>query len=374
MRVFRETQCGKTKKDGHEHTAACYGGPWYMDYIDDEGIRHREVGGYTKRDAQRALAKTKEDLRLGKYVKRHGQKKFEELAKEYMDYSKANKRSWERDVYSLHHLVPFFKDKSLSEIKPHSIEKYKAERKKAVSESTINRELACLKHMFSMAMKWEWTADNPVKKVKLFKEHLLPMRILSFEEEKKLLSVCNGSLRPIIITAVETGMRKGEILNLKWSRVNLEERNIRVEDTKNGEFRIIPVSSVLLGVLEELERDGDYVFSKNGGAAIRSIKTGFCAAIKRAGIQHIRFHDLRHTFASREVMSGVDLATVKELMGHKTITMTMRYSHPTPEHKRLAVEMLRSPLNGSEKGSKTDSFETQKESRVSEVMELATIN
>lgn len=179
------------------------------------------------------------------------------------------------------------------------------------------------------------------------------MRIISYEEENKLLDACNSTLAPIIITALETGMRKGEILNLQWEHIDLKSRRIMVEETKSGKYRIIPISSVLLKVLSGIRQASDFVFHINNGNRRQSVRTAFENAVKRAGIPHIRFHDLRHTFGSRAVMGGVDLPTVKELMGHKSINMTMRYSHPTPEHKKMAVERLRTNVFDS----KVDSFE-----------------
>ncbi len=266
-------------------------------------------------------------------------------------------------------LVPFFKGKSLKDVTPRMVESYKSMRKRSVAESTITRELACLKHMFTIAIQWGETASNPVKKVRLYKAHQQPMRILSFDEEVKLMNASNDNLKPIILTALETGMRKNEILDLKWEQVNLQEKRITVTDTKNKEFRIIPLSSILLKAFEGLKRTGEHVFAKDDGSRALSFRTAFEKAVKRAGIPHLRFHDLRHTFGSRAVMSGVDIVTVKELMGHKSIEMTMRYSHPTPDHKRMAVELLRTNLFGSKNGS----FGQEETSRKEEFSTLSTV-
>ncbi len=243
-------------------------------------------------------------------------------------------------------------------------------RRGKVKGSTINRELACLKHLYALAIKGGENADNPVKQVNFFSENEKPMRILSYAEEIKLLDTCNDSLKPIIIIALETGMRRSEILSLKREQVDFDERSISAEDTKNGEFRIIPISSFLFAVRERLDRKSEYVFSRNGKDGIKSVRTAFENAVKRTGIPHIRFHDLRHTFGSRAVMSGVDLATVKELKGHKSINMTMRYAHPPPAHKRMAVELLRRNFFDS----KVDSLETSAQEEKGNNRSSATIN
>jgi len=134
-------------------------------------------------------------------------------------------------------------------------------------------------------------------------------------------------------------MRKGEILSLKWSNVDFKTGHILVEETKNGEIRKIPLNNKLTETLKGAKKvsKNDYVFSENG-KPYGDIKTGWWTALKKAGIENFRFHDLRHTFGSRLGMAGVDIRTIQELMGHKDIKMTMRYSHPTTEHKKNVVK------------------------------------
>jgi integrase len=149
-------------------------------------------------------------------------------------------------------------------------------------------------------------------------------------------------LEAIIITALNTGMRKGEILSLKWENVDFKNSYITIERSKNGEIRRIPMNKQLTTILKnvrELKRSTEYVFSNNGKPCT-DIKTGWWRALRDTEITNFRFHDLRHTFGSRLGMAGVDIKTIQELMGHMDIKMTMRYSHPTPEHKRKAVEIL----------------------------------
>ncbi len=149
-------------------------------------------------------------------------------------------------------------------------------------------------------------------------------------------------MNPInLITALNTGMRKGEILSLKWSNVDFKNGVIVVEGTKNGEIRKIPMNQKLTQALQNDKKvsKGEYVFSENG-KPYQDLKTGWWSALKKAKIEGFRFHDLRHTFGSRLGMAGVDIRTIQELTDHKDIKMTMRYSHPTPEHKKNAVKML----------------------------------
>lgn len=222
------------------------------------------------------------------------------------------------------------------------IEKYKAERLAEVSPATVNRELANLKNMYTKAIEWGYVKSNPVKKVKFLKEPPGRLRYLKAEEVDALLKACADHLRPIVITALNTGMRRGELFNLKWTDVDLKNRKITVVNTKNNESRVIPINQTLYKELIEIsdESKGEYVFPDRKGHPFKDIKKSFSTALKRAKIEDFRFHDLRHTFGSHLVMQGVDLRTVQQVMGHKDIKMTMRYSHLSPEYVQEAMERL----------------------------------
>ena len=143
----------------------------------------------------------------------------------------------------------------------------------------------------------------------------------------------------MVITALHTGMRRGEILSLTWDHVNLTQGVIRLTQTKNGEAREIPINETVRSVLAGLRTriDVPWVFHDEAGNKFKDTRKRFEAACKRVGLTDFHFHDLRHTFASWLVMAGVPLATVSELMGHKSISMTMRYAHLSPAHKAEAV-------------------------------------
>lgn len=320
---------------------------WYIDYY-FEGRRVRECVGVNKKVAEQALAIRKAEITQGKYNFKQNKAsiKFEDFTEAYLEYSKANKKSYGRDVSCIKALSSYFKEKRLSEIAPWQIEKYKVKRAGEVAQSTVNRELECLKHMFTMAIKWGKAIINPVKEVKFFRVDNISLRVLTNEEEQRLLDNSSDHLKPIIITALNAGMRLGEILVLTWDKIDFDERTITVEYTKNREYRIMPMNQYLTETLKSVKKVSSYVFCKDDKLPYGSIKTAFKNAIRRSGILHCRFHDLRHTFATRLVMRGVDLVTVQQLLGHKSIAMTMRYSHPTPEHKRRAVELLEIATDG----------------------------
>lgn len=189
-----------------------------------------------------------------------------------------------------------------------------------------------------------------VRQVKLLEENNKRLRYLSTEECQNLISHCRGNTRGIVITALNTGMRKGEIIGLKWEPVDLKHGFILLEKTKNGERREIPINDTLRGVLQGISRrlDVPYVFfDATAGKRYKDIKRSFNTALRKAGIRDFHFHDLRHTFASHLVMAGVDITTVSRLLEHKTLTMTLRYSHLAPEHMTKAVNILDKTLNGN---------------------------
>jgi integrase len=205
--------------------------------------------------------------------------------------------------------------------------------------STINRELSCLRRIFNLAIAWGKAERNPVKGVRFFREEKLPERVLTDDEVELLLLCCNRITRDVVRFALNTGMRRGEILNLKWDQVDLRTGYIIVTKTKSGKQRNIPINDTASHVLERQPRNGAYVFHRDGKPA-KSVRHTFEQAVKKAAIGHCRFHDLRHTFATKLVLAGVSLPVVKELLGHSTITTTMRYAHPTPESKLSAVGLL----------------------------------
>ena len=322
------------------------GDNWYIDYY-LKGHRKRKKIGPSKKLALQVEKDVQIKIAKGEYLGIYEDKKiyFDKYGQQYLEYSKANK-AWstykKRDWTNINHLTSFFKNKYIFEITPRLIEKYKVMRLERVAPATVNRELACLKHMFTKAIEWGYVKTNPAKSVKLLKEPPGRLRYLRSEEVMALINACADHTRPIVITALNTGMRKDEILNLKWADVDLENRKITVINSKNNESRVIPINQTLHKELSNLSRNtnGEYVFPNREGLPFGDIKKSFSSALKKAKIEDFRFHDLRHTFGSHMVMQGVDLRTVQQVLGHKDIRMTMRYSHLSPEYVQEAMERL----------------------------------
>jgi integrase len=373
---------------------------WYIDFT-FKGQRVRESIGPKRKTANEVIAKRKTEIAENKYLDRRKDPdpvKFHAFGKEYLQWARANKKpsSWSRELSTMRRLDNEFGEKAIQEITTWQIEKWKAKRKEAIKKpdavigsrkkqgrdmverevwyveftsprgpkgrrifetkegaeaylkrlqtpirpATLNRELSLLKHMYTKAIEWGKCKENPAKKVKKLKGEVKRVRFLMPDEVQKLLSNCPEYLRPIVTVAVHSGMRKGELFGLKWAQVNFEQGIITLHDTKNGERRDIPMNETVKTTLKGMERKSEHVFCDEEGEAFVRMQRSFEGALKKSGIEDFRFHDLRHTFASNMVMAGEDLNTVRELLGHKDLTMTLRYAHLSPNHKTRAVNVL----------------------------------
>ena len=213
------------------------------------------------------------------------------------------------------------------------------------------KEWALLSHACTVAVKeWQWMAVNPLVQISKPREAQGRTRFLSDEEKERLLATCRSSesmhLYPVVVLALSSGMRRGEILGLKWENIDLKNRRITLVQTKNGERRVVP----LVGKANELVRDlflkmepegYDFVFPSPGNPTQSiCIRTAWGTALKRARIKNFRFHDLRHSTASYLAMNGASLIEIAGILGHKTLQMVKRYSHLSEDHKAAVLEKM----------------------------------
>ena len=327
---------------------------WGIDYVAD-GIRRREIVSKNKVMAQKALRKKLVLIDENRFldVKRQPKVRLSELIEKYIElYLKPNRPTWwKSEKHNLRHLVNYFGNRYLHEINPINIDEFRLDRLTQVSQASVNKNVACLRAMFNKAIEWNlFPGRNPAAGIKFYKLENKRLRFLEKEEIARLLSVCRGHLKDILEFAINTGMRKGEIFNLKWHDIDMTNGIIHVLKTKSGQRREIPMNETIKNIFFRVRKDpgSPYVFASHTGKAFIDVKHSFYTALKEANIENFRFHDLRHTFASHLVMSGVDLLTVKELLGHKKIEMTLRYSHLSCAHKKRAVMAL-DQLSGTNK-------------------------
>ena len=334
--------------------------------------RFKEMVGPNRREAEAALGKRLGEIRGGRFFDR---KDFpsvtvEDLAEKFLEWAKVKKSVASYRIHA-RPVVEHFKGRLISTITEHDVERFRSIRKDTPTRnktprtnSTLNHELAMLKAMLNKAVAWGLLEKNAAAKVKSLPEPKGRTRFLSVEEVTPLLKAASRHLRPILICALETGMRGGEILKLRWSDVDMKNSMIFLLETKNGKARHVPMSNRLRATLAALPRrlGTDYVFTGSiqktpaGNGRKRPLnqpigKVGEPFHDVRTAFENFRFHDLRHTAASHMIMAGVPFRTVGEILGHTTTAMTERYSHLTPEHKRNAVEMLSATLQGTDGGS-----------------------
>ncbi|MFI5324453.1 MAG: tyrosine-type recombinase/integrase [Thermodesulfobacteriota bacterium] len=334
---------------------------WYLDYSLPDGKRKREVVSIegkrpediTRNDALKCLAIRQGQVAEGKFklIETSRTMIFDKLAAVFLEsYSKVNKRSWKRDRTSCRALMEHFSGMRLTQITPWHVDTYKAKRLKVVSRlnrpisrASINRELACLKKMLSYAVGENWLTSNPLGGYKLYKEVPSRTRVITPEEFQRVYNAASEFLRPILITAYNTGMRYSEILNLKWENVDLNENMLVVTESKNDESRYVPINEELKEALIPLKElsQCEYVFS-HGTRKAKDFTMAFNNAVARSGVTRFTFHELRHTAGSNLGMEGVDAFTIGELLGQKTLAMTKRYVHPTHEHKKKAIQKISS--------------------------------
>ena len=329
------------------------GSVWWMSFTYQGKQIRKSTETDDKRLAKRIFDKVRGEVAEGKWFERlpGEDRTFAEMMTKYMEeHSARNKapRSHVRDKSLRDHLVAHFGDLTLAEITPSRISGYKTKRRgEGASPRTLNYELALMSHAFNLAIKeWEWVRENPVAKVSKEKVNNLIERWLTLEEEKKLLDSSLDWLREIMIFGIATGFRQSEILDLKWSLVDLSRRTITILEQKNQGTDTLPLNERALNILKERSRkrpDGtEFVFCTQKGTRIgsRNLLRAFYSALRKSKIAPLRFHDLRHTFATRLVQAGVDLYTVQKLGRWKNISMVMRYAHHYPESLRSGVEVL----------------------------------
>ncbi|MCG3734698.1 site-specific integrase, partial [Vibrio cincinnatiensis] len=308
--------------------------------------------------ASRHEAKKREmrkSLTLGRYLEEH-----------YKAYLVAMNPNSARKAYlcianSFKHLA----HKPLDEITAWDIQQWISERRKlGRAPATITYAVNRLRAAFNRAVEWEFIDSHNLAKVKVIHQDNTRVRYLSKEEEKVLLAALTSRdarlreslastaqagryvdyLEPLIVMAMNTGLRRGELLTLRWEHISLPNRYLTIcsENAKSKKRRTVPLNDTVFHLLEAWRvqnPSADFVFVHRG-QPVSFFSYQWRNLLKEAKIEQFRFHDLRHHFASKLVMAGVDLNTVRELLGHADLKMTLRYAHLAPEHKAAAVNLI----------------------------------
>ena len=330
------------------------GSVWWMSFVYKGKYYRKSTETENRKLAQRILNKVKGEIAENRWFEKlpGEEKTFREMIDKYLvEHSARNKapKSHIRDKGLAKHLLTSFGDSIITEITPKPISDYKTKRREeGASPRTVNYELTLMGHAFNLAIKeWEWCKENPVRKISKEKVHNIIERWMTHEEEQKLLNASIEWLRPILILGIETGLRQSELLNLRWSNVDLFKRTLTILEQKNKGKDTLPLNEKATEILKARMKvrsiNNDLVFFNGDGNGIdsRNLLRAFYSATKRAKIENLRWHDAtRHTFATRLVQNGVDIYTVQKLGRWKNISMVMRYAHHHPESLRAAIEVL----------------------------------
>ena len=300
----------------------------------------------------------------------------------FQPWAQSHQKAHEQNIKRIRTVFKGFLKRKLDDVSVIDLERWRANRIAVGNKTTtINRDIASIKAVFNRAVDFEIIEQNPIAKVKKAREDTRPrVRYLNDEELRSLLDALDrreerrcgerdsanrwrkergylalpnlnkyaftDHLKPMILLSLHTGMRRGEIFDLKWQHVDFSVRSIAVvgETAKSGKTRHIPMNRTSFDVLscwqKQCTKSSGRVFKNADGHRFNNVKRSWTAILKQAGIVSFRWHDMRHHFASRLAMAGVDLNAIRELLGHSDYEMTLRYAHLAPEHKRKAVELL----------------------------------
>lgn len=335
--------------------------------------RYHRMTAPTYAIARACLSKIRAQIAEGRYLERDPSHSvlFDDVVSRFLEWSAVNvaEGTHRRDTEFADRWLSFsrFRGRTLGDITAADVEAYRNARlggtktrikgrcsfqTRPAGKVTCDNDLARLRRLFNLAIGWKLTRENPAKAVKFFRPDNRRDRFLSAEEEARIIAACPPDVRPAVLFAVNTGIRQGELLSLTWGQVDLGRKVITLtaEKTKGKKTRRVPLNAAAVAALKGLPRGispATPVFPVMAGRDQRDLVRRFKRAVEETKInegveprQRVTWHTLRHTFASRLVQRGVNLLTVKELLGHSTLVMVMRYAHLADDNLRSAVEGL----------------------------------
>ncbi len=329
----------------------------------EDGTRYQKVVG-TKKEAEKVEQKLRSEMVAGRWDLWEKQEVlFSDLVVEYLEHAQMSKAAstFRVDKYKIEgRLLPYFRHIPIDQITPQMLDSYKRKRlRNGVAPNTVNHELTNLSHMLRMAIRWGYIEKNVVSRVDKMKIPEKPKRFLNQMEIDRLVEAARDShIYPLIMTALHTGMRESELFNLKWADIDFTHDTVTVQakddwHTRNYKSRTLQLTPVLYEVFREHRKlhlelgvKSEYVFTYNGHKLRSNIKRSLTRVMKRAHLEGVTLHTMRHTFASQLVMAGVSLKEVQELMGHQSFETTLQYAHLSEDHVKRQV--LKLPFaNGS---------------------------
>ncbi len=325
---------------------------WWMRFSFQGKQIRRSTETSDKKLAERIYHKVLGELAQGDWLERSPgeEKTLSELFEKYLtEHSKPNKseKSWIRDKGMMARILKEFGDVTLVEVSARQISEYKARRRtEGASAATVNKELSFLRHVFEMAVVWEWIESNPAARIPREKVKNRMERWLTQDEEERLLNACPEWLRDMVIFSLNTGFRQNEMLSLTWNQIDLNRKVILFWEQKNNGRDTVPINDATVELLKKIRKirslSSTHVFLTSAGTSFiaRNLVRSFSITLEKAGIENFRWHDLRHTFATRLIHAGVDLYTVQRLGRWRSLSMVMRYAHHSVESLRTGMEAV----------------------------------
>ena len=316
----------------------------YWSYVYLKGVRHhKSTGTGNRRKAELCELEFKKELqeKALRPPQLNPEMTFAELAAQFV----ANGGLRPHHLNSLKNLLPHFADTPIGRLDKALVYQFvraRQSQKHKIKEATVNRDVSVLRHLMYWACDQSWIDRNPIARIKLLRERRTKKPVLTISEEQQLLAVCQKHTREMVIAALDTGMRRGEILNQLWEDVDFDRRLLFVTKSKTpeGESREIPLTQRLYSLLVARRLASGIIFSFRDHS-IFSIKTAWKTALQKAGLRPIRFHDLRHTHNTRLMEAGVMQEVRKALMGHSSGGgINAVYTHVELPTKRRAIQML----------------------------------
>lgn len=311
---------------------------WYLNYRKDGKQIRKSLKTTQKSIAEELARRIMTEIALG--ITPTPDVSFAEFTKEFFDMIRADKSptTLKRYEVSLNSLLSHFGALTLREIDYKTIQAYKQKRLVKVGPATVNRDLACLRYMLNIGIKCKYLEKNPVNEVEFLKEPEPRDRVLSFSELKRILDFGDSTMNAIVLIAVNTGIRLGDILALTPGDANIADKTLRVFDRKTHKTRVIPLNEI---AYRELAKRCDGSANKPFFSyTVNQISKRFHKIAKKAGLVDVTFHDLRRTFLTKIVDLKYSLKTAATLSGHRTLRALERYTHPDQDHLRQAVEEL----------------------------------
>lgn len=340
---------------------------WYwIDYRDAEGRRHRQKASLEHQIAKRMLRDKLGSIARGEItgIREEGMLLKEFIEKRYWPTIKESLSKFElkraRCIIDLH-INPQLGGLRLCKIRQEDIERFQSDRltstigpkrsksagptrpqaeAKRVSTGTVKKEVMRLKHILNRAVAWRYLKDSPARGLSKVTPPPGRIRYLSPEERSAILDSARPELRLYILTALQTGARRGELAAVRWCDIDMKARTITFARTKNGERRVVPLTDTLREALQALPRPLDPQARVLPALSADAVTIGFHRLIEGLKIPNLRFHDLRHDVASTLAMAGVPQRTLMEILGHKDPRMTLRYQHLSPGHLQEAMSYL----------------------------------